>query len=224
MSWVQPPPAGSDYVVELITQEGAPQGQASWRGLALEKNLNGGAILTCSIDNDDQVAAHVRLGDRALRLWEKGVLRFQGKLREPLVYRPGKIELTAGSPYTLLDRRQIQRSYSFTQVNQSEIIRRVLADQEARSSHRLRMAAFQPSVLRDREYEEGKSVQELIAQLAGVINGPLLRRGADPSPTTRRGSPTTPSCARAIPLPALIAPARASSTGKARSPTWTTTR
>src|SRR5262249_32013860 len=112
----------------------------------------------------------------ALRVWdeESGELRFHGRLREPLVRKPGQIELTAGSPFTLLDRRQLQQPLRFDQTDQGDIIAAVLAEQNGRGTTRLRMGTYEPSQVRDRSYEIGKSVQELIVQLSQVAGGPFF--------------------------------------------------
>ena len=159
------------FRAELVTLAGEPLGQPAWRGLTIERVLNGGTTVACTIDADDQAAAECRIGERALRIWEDDALRFHGKLREPLVARPGGLDVTAGSPYTLLDRRQLQTAREFLAVDQGAIVADILAAENVRSPTRLRLGAHAASVARDRTYEAGKSVQELIAQLADVEDG-----------------------------------------------------
>lgn len=159
------------FLVELATLDGHARGQPAWRGLTIERNLNGGTLVGLAIDNDDQAAAEALIGDRTLRIWEDGVLRFHGKLREPLVATPGVLRLAAGSPYTLLDRRQLQTAKTFTQIDQGTIAKTILDAENARSPTRLRMGGYGASVKRDRTYEAGKSIQELIAELAAVEQG-----------------------------------------------------
>jgi hypothetical protein len=164
------------FRIELATSDGSPRGEPARRGRKVSRDLCGGMLASCVVDNDDPAAADVLIGERALRVWdeETGELRFHGKLREPLVRRPGLIELTAGSPFTLLDRRQLQQALRFDQVDQGDIIAYVLDEQNRRGTTRLRMAAYAPSKLRDRGYDAGKSVRELIEQLSQVIDGPYF--------------------------------------------------
>ena len=176
------------FTVELADLEGEPLGQPAWRELVLDRALNGGAVCACVIANDVQAAAFARLGRTVLRVWQDGVLRFHGRLREPLVATPGQVAVTAGSPYTLLDRRQVQAAITYAQWDQGTIILDQLQNQQdPRSPTGLRVRQPYPaSVLRDRTYEAGKSVQEVIGQLAAVEHGPFFLE----RPVLERSSPS----------------------------------
>jgi hypothetical protein len=174
------------FVCELATLTGEARGQPAWRDLTIEQDLNGGMLAACVIDTVDQAAREVAVGERVLRVWEQpeGLLRFHGKLREPLTRTPGKIALAAGSPFSLL-RRQLQAPKTFTQVDAGQIVRQLVNAENARSPTRLRVPAPQPSKPRDRTYELGKEVNEIILELGSVLDGfyfyerPVLDQAAD---------------------------------------------
>ena len=175
------------YALELADLAGAGLGEPAFRSLVLDRRLNGGQILTAVVANDAQAARYARLGETVARLWRDGRLIFHGRLREPLAARPGVLELAAGSPYTLLDRRQLVNLHNYFATDQCAIILGLMGDENRRSHTGLAMATIPyPTVTRDRTYEPGKSIQEIIAQLAGVEGGfyfverPILDRARPP--------------------------------------------
>lgn len=162
------------YVADLTTLAGVRRGDLEYRGLKITRKLNGGMNASCSIDNRRAAAPEATIGNRVLRVYddELDLIRFHGKLRDPHVRKPDMIELHAGSPYTLLDRRRLQVVFSRTARDAGLILSDVIDAENARGATRLRMAAAIPaSTNRDRTYEPGKSVQEIALQLAEVDDG-----------------------------------------------------
>lgn len=146
----------------------------AWRDLVIERSVNGGTLVGCRMDNDVQASAHARVGPATLRVWDDGLLRFHGRVREPTTARAGEIELAAGSPFTLLDRRVTPADHYWAAADQGYILDYILSEQNARSLTGLRMASYAASVTRERTYDRGKSVQEIFAQMAEVEDGPWL--------------------------------------------------
>jgi hypothetical protein len=161
------------YTAELTTLESVRRGDVEYHGLKITRRLNGGMTASCVIDSHSSEAAEVAIGSRALRVYdvELDALRFHGKLRDPFTRTPGGINVTAGSPYTLLDRRRLQGTFSRSAIDAGQIVSELLTAENARGTTRLRMGAIAASVARDRTYEPGKSVQEIIDQLADVDDG-----------------------------------------------------
>ena len=157
---------------------GDARGMPAWRGLAIDRALNGGTTATFQIANDDPAASFADMPRTVVRVWEDGALRFHGRIREPMVAKAGVLEIAAGSPYTLLDRRV--GGYEFVATDQGEIYRAIIAVQNNQGEAGLGDTGLQTpgpypaSVTRDRLYENGKSIQEIFAELAAVIDGPYF--------------------------------------------------
>lgn len=164
------------FLVELAEwPSGEGLGPLAWRSLSLERSLNGGMTAALVVDNTAQSAAYARVGPAVLRVWQDGALRFHGRVREPMAAKPGIIELSAGSPYTLLDRRQLDPSMTgFSWIGDAgDLVAALLSYQNGRSPTGLHLTvgSYPDSVIRERVYDPGKSFQEVIADLAALDDG-----------------------------------------------------
>lgn len=141
------------------------------RDLKLTSRLNSFATSTFRVGVHEEFAHELSVGDRAVKLYKNGQLRFYGKIAAPLTEDQDWISVTAHDPFFFLTRRRLQTATSFMATDAGSIAWSLINTQNGRSSTRLRQGTLQASVLRDRSYIEGDIVADLIKNLAEVDSG-----------------------------------------------------
>lgn len=139
--------------------------------LQLIRRLNSYASVTFQVPALDENADQLLIAERAVKLYRNGVLRFYGKIAQPLQDDQEWIQVTAHDPFYFLSKRRLQSDTTFTNIDAGQIAWSLINTQNGRSSTRLQQGTIQASVKRDRTYAEGSVISELITQLAEVDDG-----------------------------------------------------
>ena len=204
------------FELELTTLAGESRGECQPRGLELSRRLNGWMTLSCTIDNHEPVATEALIGSRALRLWEEGSCASTASCANRCA-QPGRVTLSSTSPFALLDRRQLQ-TFRLHPDRPGDDRARPAARPERPRHDASADGDLPASKLRDRTYEMGKSVRELIEQLAAVQDGFYFLEHPVIDPLSSASSRFAGR------YPVSTGPASASSRARGRSPTCPTTR
>lgn len=139
--------------------------------LKLTTRLNSHATATFKLGVHEEFADELSVGDRVVKVYKNGQLRFHGKIAAPLTEDKDWIYVTAHDPFFFLSRRRLQTATTFTATDAGTIAWSLIDTQNARSTTRLRQGTLQASVSRDRSYIEGDIVADLIKNLAEVDSG-----------------------------------------------------
>lgn len=139
--------------------------------LRITRRLNSHMSVSGAILTHEDSASEISLGDRAIKVYQDGVLRFRGKLSEPLVDDQDWCRFVAHDPFYFLARRRLQAATTFTATDAGAIAWSLINTQNGRSTTRIAQGTITTSVNRDRSYVEGDIVGTLITQLSEVDQG-----------------------------------------------------
>lgn len=144
--------------------------------LSITPQLNGYAeIAIAGVDPLSSAAAQISVAERALKLWQDGVLRFHGKIWEPLSRKPSGWTVIARDPLAEFAWRRVRdpATASYVAVDAGDIARDRVAVQNALRNTYLRASAAnrQLSVNRTRSWVAGKREDEILQELADAANG-----------------------------------------------------
>lgn len=134
---------------------------------ALTRRIDGGCELEGELPISAPAAAEFAIGSRRLRAYRDGVLRFHGDVDEPLTSTQETLHFIARDPWAELMRAPLVQVESFVQTDAGAIASALIETTRAA----IRAGAVTPSVLRDRIYDVGKIVGDLIGNLADVDDG-----------------------------------------------------
>lgn len=154
-----------------------PAGWAPYRGLKVTRRLNGPMGISFAGDADDESMAAIEVASSAILAHQDGVLRFKGKVDDPLEDTEELITVVAKDALGWLEHRRIAAAVTYTAQDAGAIAMALITAQNARvvngvtCTTRIMSGTIQASRQRDRSYELGKPVVEAIKQLAEVDDG-----------------------------------------------------
>lgn len=171
---------GNDaWAWEVTSLDGVALAEVRPREATVTRRLNGSSTISLALDAADAV----ELGtNRLLRGWRAPagggarVLRASGRVTG-LTGSAGTDRLeqvtvaSAADGFGTLASRAIQDAVTFTGQVPRDIIASIVATQNARAATGLRVATGTAGPPRDRTYEPGKGVAEIVVQLAEVDDG-----------------------------------------------------
>jgi hypothetical protein len=137
-------------------------------------------------DAAGELAGALANGIPRLRAYRDGVLRAHGHWRpqqDTADAEGATAQCTFRGPFARLETRHLRAVLTRTQVDQGQIIFDALAAANAIAPTGLAAGTLQASKLRDRTYEPGKQIAELIVQMTEVIDGcEVIERPVDNNP------------------------------------------
>lgn len=164
-------PSRDNWTVAITDLQSNARAVIRPHDLKLTRRLNSYATVTFKLGVHEEFADELAVGDRAVKVYKNEILRFYGKIAEPLVEDKDWISVTAHDPFFFLSRRRLQAATTYSSTDAGTIAWSLISAQESRSPTRLRQGTIQASVSRDRSYIEGDIVAELIKNLAEVDSG-----------------------------------------------------
>lgn len=138
--------------------------------LTLTRRLNAHSTVTFKVPVTETGADQLLIAERAIKVYRSGVLRFYGKISEPLMDDENWVTVTAHDPFFFLTRRRLPADLTTT-ADAGAIAWGLINTQNGRSTTRIRQGTIASSVTRARTYVEGEIVAEKILQLAEVDDG-----------------------------------------------------
>ena len=136
------------YAVDLATASFPVErrGGLDYRNLKITHAVCGGLTASCSISSFSSEATEVSLADRVLRVYdsELDVIRFHGRLRDPLERSPGAISLNAASPLASAQRFLLVRLKRSNQ-GPAQTFKDLIDQEHARSSLHTRVLTPLPA-------------------------------------------------------------------------------
>lgn len=146
-------------------------------GLRPRRLLNGACQLSGRIRLDSSAAGELEVGNRVIKAYRDGVLRFRGRVAAPLTHTPSWMQFTAWDPWWHLSWRRFQVEELVGAATAGEALAAVITTQNARKPTHLRVSATDQSVaIGDHIYAEDAVVADaLIADLCTIDNGVWLR-------------------------------------------------
>lgn len=170
----------SDYTIGIgpYTGSGPTREVAFYKSWTLDKNLDDGCTFSFSIPGFVPEAAEISELDTDVWVYRSGTL-FQ-RFRIVSVNQSwgpsgeDEISVQAVCYRRLLATRFLQTSLTFNQVSQGEIIWQLIQHTQATTNGNLgiTLGSAGPTVLRDRAYEAGQNILDIIVNLTNVIGGP----------------------------------------------------
>jgi hypothetical protein len=148
--------------------------------------------VTFSLDQDTEAAGELAgalaNGIPQLRAYRDGQLRARGHWypqQDTADAEQATAQCTFRGPFARLETRHLRAALTRTQIDQGQILLDALAATNAIAPTGLIGGTLTPSKLRDRAYEPGKQIAELLVQMTEVIDGPeFIERPSDNNPET----------------------------------------
>jgi hypothetical protein len=141
----------------------------------LTPTLNGAATFKIILDPLDLAAQSLTIGERAIKAYQDGALRFYGKVWEPLEIGDSNVAVTARDPYAEFAQRRVRAVTTYTGQDAGAIAQARVTAQNTYVNTYLRNGSVQASVSRDRTFNPGQTEGELVANLTEVLNGFFFR-------------------------------------------------
>lgn len=149
------------------------------RGFSVTPRLNGYGEVGFDLDAKDTAALELGVAHRAIRAYQDGTLRFNGKVWEPLSRKSSGVSVAARGPLSEFLNRRVRALASYTATNNAggpwdagQIALDQLAAQNAIRNTFLAAGTRQASANRVRTYDPGTKMSDVIdADLAGAAGG-----------------------------------------------------
>lgn len=142
----------------------------------IARNRDGGSVLTTSVEARDPRVAELLVGKRAIKAYRGGVLRFHGKIWEPLRHTADLVHVEARSPFAgVVMNRRVRALTTFTNVDLVTIATSLITTQNGFSPTRLVVGSTTTTSNASRSIEPGKSVGEAIVELTQVASSFTFR-------------------------------------------------
>lgn len=177
--------ARASWTFELLNLAGTPIAFLAARTATITRRLNGSSEATLVLDAQATGVAEIDSTSYLVRCWRRGpaggsrTLRHAGKLAAAeatdATDEQPPVTLTVPDPLRLLDSRLRDSAVTYTAEYPRDIVASLVADEQARAETHLQVAAGTAGPQRDRTYERGKNIGEIIQQLAEVQNGYYYR-------------------------------------------------
>jgi len=169
------------WTFELLDLAGTAQAFLSARTATITRRLNGSSQAEIVLDAQATGAGEVDDTSHLVRCWRRGpsggsrILRHAGRISGAIgndaTDSPSAVTLTVHDPLHLLDDRLRASQVTYTNQTPRHIVNALVGDENTRSTVHLRVAAGTGGPNRDRTYEVGKNVGEIITQLSEVQGG-----------------------------------------------------
>lgn len=140
-------------------------------GFQHTRRLNGWSDVRFSLDTLDVRTVEVSVGERTVKAWRDGVLRFHGRIWEPLQDTASLVQVEARDPFAGLMARRVRTETVDNFTDAGLIGWNLINAQNAFTSTNISQGVIDTSVSRSRTYEAGKTVGEAIVQLTEVEDG-----------------------------------------------------
>lgn len=155
---------------------------------AITRRWNGGAELTFKVPIDSDDAGAIAIAERVIKFYRAGVLAFHGRIHEPLKSDQDFVTVTARDPWFDLAWRRVFGINTvngdfapivYTATQAAAIAWGAIASTDTvfgpgfniTGTLRVQQGAPASSVLRDRTYEQGKRIDEIVTELAEASDG-----------------------------------------------------
>lgn len=173
------------WVYELCDLDGTPLAPLICRQASITRRLNASSEATLTLDAEAVGVSEIASTSHLVRCWRRPpsggtrILRHAGRLSgvtgSAATDQLEAIAPTVHDPLALLDSRLRATAVTYTAQYPRAIVADLIAAENARATVHLRVAAGTAGPQRDRTYEQGKNVGEIIAQLADVDDGYYYR-------------------------------------------------
>lgn len=134
--------------------------------IAVTRRWCGGASLAATLDVRDPKASELVVASRALQFYMDGVLRFHGKIGEPLTSDPDNVSLVAGDPWDELAARTLTADETYTAQDGGAIAWAAIAAENARSTVRVQEGTVEPTVARTVTFNAGTTRADQVTSLS----------------------------------------------------------
>ncbi len=177
----------SDFTVAVgpYTGSGPVQGLTFYDGWRLDRNFDDGCTFSFTIPGYVDEAVALSELDTDVWLYRGGILdqRFRIVQIDQQWGPSGEdtISVQAVCYRRLMAARYVNTPLTFSQVSQGQIIWQLIQHTQALTGGNLgvTLGSAGPNVLRDRNYEVGQNILDVIVDLTNVINGPTWEINAD---------------------------------------------
>lgn len=170
----------SDYTIAVgpCSGSGPTQELAFYQSWTLDKNFDDGCTFSFTVPGYAPEVAAISELDTDVWVYRSGVLnqRFRIVAVNQSWGPSGEdvVSVQAVCYRRLLATRYLQTPLTFIQVSQGDIIWQLIQHTQATTNGNLgiTLGSAGPSVLRDRSYEQGQNILDIIVDLTNVIGGP----------------------------------------------------
>lgn len=159
-----PPPLGEALV--LVDLAGNAKAFLEPDDIKVTRRWCGGSSLEAVLDVRDSKADELVVASRALQFYVDGVIRFHGKIGEPLTSDQDNVNVVAGDPWEELTARTLTADETYTTQDGGAIAWAAINAENVRSTVRLREGTVEATAPRTVTFTEGMSRADQVTALS----------------------------------------------------------